>query len=104
MMKNRKGERGYCCLMPQVRVNSWEGTPLTRIEKKVEEVRFIIQEIQSLLKPKSSIRASMYFQLSLSKDFERTSFSNIPGVRVFLSEWTISWTRMMLSMILLPST
>jgi hypothetical protein len=104
MMKNRKGESGYHCLMPRVRVNGWEGTSLTRIEKKVEEVRFIIQEIQSLLKPKSSIRDFMYFHLSLSKYFERSIFSNIPRVRVLLSEWMISWMRMMLSMIFLPST
>jgi hypothetical protein len=103
-MTKRKGESRSPCLMPWVKVNGWEGTLLTRIEKKVEEVRFIIQEIQSLLKPKASRRDFMYFQLSLSKDFERSSFSNIPGARVLLREWMISWTRITLSMIFLPST
>jgi hypothetical protein len=57
-----------------------------RIEKKVEEMRFIIQETQSLLKPKVDRSAFIYCQLNLSKTFERSSFRSIPGVRVLLSE------------------
>jgi hypothetical protein len=34
--------------MPRVGEKGCEGTPLTRMEKKTEEMRFIIQEIQSL--------------------------------------------------------
>jgi hypothetical protein len=49
-------------------------------------MRFIIQEIQSLLKQKADRRAFMYCQLDLSKSFERSSFRSIPGVRVILSE------------------
>jgi hypothetical protein len=85
-MTKRKGERGSPFLIPLDGEKGYEGTTLTRIEKKVEEMRFIIQEIQSLLKPKADRRDFMYFHLNLSKDFERSSFRNIPRVRVLLSE------------------
>jgi hypothetical protein len=59
-MKNRKGERGLPCLIPLEGERVWEGTPLTRIEKNVEDMRFVVQEIHSLLKPKLVKRVSMY--------------------------------------------
>jgi hypothetical protein len=63
-----------------------EGTPFTRMEKNVEEVRLRIQFIHSLLKPKVERRDWMYFQLNLSKYFERSSLIRIPGVLVDLRE------------------
>jgi hypothetical protein len=42
-MMKRKGERGSPCLIPLVGEKGREGTPLIRIEKKAEEVRFRIQ-------------------------------------------------------------
>ena len=49
----RKGERGSPCLIPLVGEKGGEGIPLTRIEKKVEEMRFIIHLIHNWWKPKS---------------------------------------------------
>jgi len=59
---------------------------LTRIEKKEKEMRFIVQETQSLLKPKAVKRDFIYFQLNLSKSFEISIFSSIPGAQMLLSE------------------
>jgi hypothetical protein len=42
--------------MPQEGEKIWEGNPLTNIEKKEEEVSFIIHCIQSLLNPKIETR------------------------------------------------
>jgi len=50
----RKGERGSPCLIPLEGEKGFKGTPLTRIEKKVMEVRFIIQATQLESKPKAS--------------------------------------------------
>jgi hypothetical protein len=50
----RKGERGSPCLIPLEGEKGFEGTPLTRIEKKAVEVRFIIQVTQLESKPKAS--------------------------------------------------
>ena len=61
-----------------------------KIDKKVEEMRFIIQETQSLSKSKSDRSAFIYCELNLSKDFERSSFRRIPGVWVILREFMIS--------------
>jgi hypothetical protein len=72
----------------------WEGTPLTRIEKKVEEVSLMIQSTQWLSKPKASRRECMYCQLILSKYLERSSLMSIPGVFVIFSEWITSCARM----------
>ena len=52
-MTKRKGERGLPCLIPREGKKCWEGVPLTRIEKKVEEIRFMIHAIQLVLKPKA---------------------------------------------------
>jgi len=41
-MKKRKGERGSLYCMPWVGEKGKEGTPLTRMEKKVEDVRCMI--------------------------------------------------------------
>jgi hypothetical protein len=38
MSTKRKGERGSPCLIPLVDWKGWEGIPLTRMEKKAEEV------------------------------------------------------------------
>jgi hypothetical protein len=79
-MKKRKGERGFPCIIPLKSEKGCEGAPLTRIEKKVKEMRFIIQAIQFVLKPKDVKTTLMYCQLNLSKYFERSRFSSIPGV------------------------
>jgi hypothetical protein len=41
-MTKRKGERGSPCLIPLEGEKGCEGVSLTRIEKKVEEMRFMI--------------------------------------------------------------
>ena len=43
MIIKRKGERGSPCLIPLVGEKVREGMSLTRMEKKAEEVKFIIQ-------------------------------------------------------------
>jgi hypothetical protein len=45
MITKRKGESGSPWKMPQVGEKGLEGTPLTKIEKKEEEVSFMIQSI-----------------------------------------------------------
>jgi len=45
VITKRKGERGSPCLMPHEGEKGWEGDPLTRMEKKVEVMRFMIQSI-----------------------------------------------------------
>jgi hypothetical protein len=54
MMMKRKGERGSPCRIPRVGEKGREGTPLMRIEKKVEEVKFKIYSTQVGAKPKAS--------------------------------------------------
>jgi hypothetical protein len=56
------------------------------MEKKADEVRFIIHWIQSLLKPNVERRDCIYCQLRQSKALETSSLMNIPGVRVDLNE------------------
>jgi hypothetical protein len=46
IITKRKGERGSPCLIPREGEKGWEGVSLTRINKKVEEMRFKIQSIQ----------------------------------------------------------
>jgi hypothetical protein len=46
MSTKRKGDNGSPCLIPLEGKKGREGTPLTRIRKKVEEVRFKIQFTQ----------------------------------------------------------
>jgi hypothetical protein len=46
IMMKRKGERGSPCLIPLEGEKGQEGTPLIRMEKKAEEVRFRIQFTQ----------------------------------------------------------
>jgi hypothetical protein len=43
---NRNGERGSPCLIPLEGEKGFDRTPLIRIEKKAEEVRFTIQVTQ----------------------------------------------------------
>jgi hypothetical protein len=62
-MTKRKGERESPCRIPIVGVKGWEGTPLTRMEKKDEEVSCMIQAIQVVSKPKALRREHIYFQL-----------------------------------------
>ena len=90
--------------MPLEAEKGREGTPLTRIENKAEEVRFKIQFTQSWSKPKEFKIALRYCQLALSKAFERSSLINIPGVFVYLRESISSCAKMMLSIICLPLT
>jgi hypothetical protein len=61
-----------------------EGDPLTKIEKKVEEIRDKIQRVQVRLKPKARRIFSMYSQLSLSKALDRSSLRSMPGSWWFL--------------------
>jgi len=67
-------------------------------------VSFIIQSIQDLSKSKASRREHMYFQLILSKYFERSSLISILGVQVDLSELITLCAKMTLSIIWHPST
>jgi hypothetical protein len=83
MIIKRKGDRGSPCLIPLVGEKGQEGTPLIRIEKKVEQVRFEIHSTQVWSTPKACIIAYMYSQLNLSKALERSSFKSIPGMEVF---------------------
>jgi len=46
MMMKRKGDRGSPCIIPLEGEKGFEGTPLMRREKKVEEVKFKIQVTQ----------------------------------------------------------
>jgi hypothetical protein len=62
MIKKRKGESGSPWRMPRVGEKGLEGTPLTKIEKKAEEVSFMIHSIQSALNPKAERMDCMYFQ------------------------------------------
>jgi hypothetical protein len=43
---NKNGERGSPCRIPLDGKRGFEGTPFTRMEKKAEDVRFMIQPIQ----------------------------------------------------------
>jgi hypothetical protein len=45
-MTKRKGERGSPCRIPLVGEKGWEGTSLTRIEKKAKEVSLMIEATQ----------------------------------------------------------
>jgi hypothetical protein len=56
MMTKIKWDRGSPCRMPQAGEKGCDRTSLTRMEKKVDEVSFIIQEIQLFLNPKVIIR------------------------------------------------
>ena len=53
MRTKRKGESGSPCRMPLEAEKGQEGTPLTRIEKKAIEVRFMIQLTHVRSKPKA---------------------------------------------------
>jgi hypothetical protein len=53
MIMKRNRDRGSLCLIPRVGEKGREGTPLMRIEKKAEEVRFRIQFTQEESKPKA---------------------------------------------------
>jgi len=86
MIIKRKGGIGSPCLIPLVGEKGQEGTPLIRIEKKEEEVRFEIHSTQVWLKLKASSIARMYSQLNFSKALERSSFKSIPGMWVFCRE------------------
>jgi hypothetical protein len=63
------------------------------------EVSWRIQLTQSKWKPKARRMFLIYFQLIVSKDFEKSSLISIPGVREDLSECITSWARMTLSRI-----
>jgi hypothetical protein len=102
MIIKRNGDRGSPCLIPLVGEKGREGTPLMRIEKKEEEVRFMIQSTQEGSNPKARSIECIYSQLILSKSLERSSFKSIPGVRVFCREWITSCAKMTLSSICLP--
>jgi hypothetical protein len=52
MIKWRKGENGSPWRMPREGEKGLEGTLLTKMEKKAEEVSFMILSIQSELNPK----------------------------------------------------
>jgi hypothetical protein len=74
----------------------WEGEPLIKREKKVEEMRPIIHLTQSLWKPKARRISLMNFQLNLSKDLDMSKFNEHPwgfgdfqGVRNFMSQKNI---------------
>ena len=90
--------------MPREGEKVEEGEPLTKMEKKVEEIRERIQRTQSWQKRKSNSVFSMKGQLSLSKDLERSNLRIMPRVLEVLREWTTSWVRIMQSRICLPST
>jgi hypothetical protein len=62
----RNGERGYSFQMPLERAKVGEGTSLTKIDKKVEDVIFKTQSTHETWNLKVSIISFMYFQLSLS--------------------------------------
>jgi len=62
-MKKRKGERGSPYQIPQEGNNGLEVTPLTRMEKKEDEVRLRIQLNRSFLKLKFMRRDYIYCQL-----------------------------------------
>ena len=96
MITKRKGERGSPCLMPLVKRKGQEGVPLTRIEKKGEEVRLRIQSTQWLEKPKDSKTDRRYCQLNLSKAFERSSLISIPGIFLVFKELITSLASMTL--------
>jgi len=64
----------------------------------------MIQFTQLWSKPKESRTALRYSQLAQSKALERSILISIPGVFEDLREWMISWARMTLSIICLPST
>jgi hypothetical protein len=51
MIIKRNRDRGSPCLIPCMGEKGQEGTPLMRIEKKAEEVRFRIQLTQEESKP-----------------------------------------------------
>ena len=49
----RKGKSGSPCRIPLEGEKGLEGTPITRMENKVDEVRLTIQEIHEESKPKA---------------------------------------------------
>jgi hypothetical protein len=53
MIIKRKGESWSPCQMPRGGHKFFEGTPLTRMEKKEEAVNSMIHSIQSKLNPKA---------------------------------------------------
>ena len=85
-------------------VNVSIGETLRRMQNKVQEIRFKFQEIHSSQKPKACLMSQMYYQLSLSKAFEKSILISIPRVAMDFKEWMVSWTRMTLPMIWRPST
>jgi len=72
--------------MPWEGEKCWEGTSLKRMEKKVEEVSYMIQATQRLSNPRASIRELMYCQLIMSKALERLSLMRILGFLVDFRE------------------
>jgi hypothetical protein len=75
-----------------------------RMDKKPMEVRFRIQFTHSNLKPKARRMCFMYFQLTISKDFVKTSFIIMLELCEYLSECIYSRETITLSRIFLPST
>jgi hypothetical protein len=98
-MTKRKGERGSPYRMPLVGKKVLDGTPLTMMEKKAEDVSLWIQETHSSQNPKDESTKLMYCQLKRSKALERLSFISIPGVLVVLREWITSCANITLSRI-----
>jgi hypothetical protein len=99
MITKRKEERGSPFHTPCEGDKDQEGTPLTMTYKNDKVVGFIIQLTHYSPKPKERRRALMYFQLSLSKDFERSNLISIPDEQDDLNEWLTSWDKMKLSII-----
>jgi hypothetical protein len=77
--KKKRGE-GVPLEIPLEGEKGLDGTPLIKIEKKVEEVRVMIQLTQASLKPKARRSDHIYFQLSLSNALERSNLISILGV------------------------
>ena len=77
---NRNGESGSPFLMPLDVLKVEIGVPLSRIEKKEEDISHIIQWIQVGWKPNALRVSLMYFQLILSNAFDMSNLMSISGV------------------------
>ena len=76
----RNEESGSPYKMPLEGLNVEVGVPLSRMEKKEEEMREYIHWIQMGCKPKAFRISLMYFQLILLNAFGISNFISIPGV------------------------
>ena len=86
-----KGERGQPCLMPREALKNFEGVPLTRTTKIVEEIKAIIQLTPRRGMPIWIRMSLMYDQLTLSNAFTKSNFKMRAHIFLVFTVCRVSW-------------